>query len=35
MIIDRIKHSYAVALKMQEIGKHLNLTEDQIMNCLS
>lgn len=30
MTIDRIKHSYAVALKMQEIGKYLNLTEDQI-----
>lgn len=30
MTIDRIKHSYSVALKMQEIGKSLNLTEEQI-----
>ena len=30
MTIDRIKHSYAVALKMQEIGKNLKLTEEQI-----
>lgn len=30
MTIDRLKHSYAVALKMQEIGKNLKLTEVQI-----
>lgn len=30
MTIDRIKHSYSVALKMQEIGKSLNLTDEQI-----
>ena len=30
MTIDRLKHSYAVALKMQEIGKNLKLTEEQI-----
>lgn len=30
MELDRIKHSYSVALKMQEIGKKLNLTEEQI-----
>lgn len=30
MTIDRIKHCYGVALKMQEIGKKLNLTDEQI-----
>ena len=30
MTIDRIKHSYSVALKMQKIGKSMNLTKEQI-----
>lgn len=27
---DRLKHSYTVAKKMQEIGKQLNLTEEEL-----
>lgn len=27
---DRLKHSYSVAKKMQEIGKKLNLTDDEL-----
>lgn len=30
MDIDRLKHSYNVAIKMQEIGTKLNLNENQI-----
>ena len=30
MDLDRLKHSYAVALKMKEIGQKLNLTENEL-----
>lgn len=30
MDLDRLKHSYSVAIKMQETGKKLNLSIDQI-----
>ena len=31
MDYDRLKHSYSVALKMQEIGKNMHLTEEQLI----
>lgn len=30
MDLDRLKHSYAVAIKMVEIGKSLNLSEEEL-----
>lgn len=30
MDLDRLKHSYSVAIKMQEIGRKLNLEEDKL-----
>ena len=33
MDLDRLKHSIAVARKMVEIAKKLNLNEEEIKNC--